>query len=190
MNLRPENRSVECPSNEIASYIDGEFDAARELELEAHFSECRICSEELNQQKQFLCALNSSLGNEKELELPSDFAKLIVTNAESTVSGLRRPRERFNALFICTALFLFVLFALGAEAGNLFGGFSGVIDQVSAVGNFFGHLIYTIAIGTMIVLRSIGAQFLFGPASSILIFAAFLATLFVFSRVLVRFRRT
>ena len=189
MKLRPEIRNVICPANEIASYIDGELDATREFELEAHFAGCGICSEELNQQKQFLCALNSSLGNEKEIELPPDFARLIVTNAESSVSGLRRPRERFNALFICAGLLLFVLFALGAEAGKVFGGFGSVVEQIAAIGNFFGHLMYAFGVGTMIVLRSIGSQFLFGTVSSIIIFAGFLATLFVFSRFLVRFRR-
>lgn len=190
MELRPENRDSACPSHEIASYIDGDLDVAREIELDAHFSTCGVCSEELNQQKQFLCTLNSSLRNEKELELPTDFTKLIVTNAESMVSGLRRPRERFNALFICAGLLLFVLFALGAEAERVFGGFSSVVEQIAAVGNFFGHLMYTFALGTMIVLRSIGSQFLIGPASSVLLFVGFMVSLFTVSRLMLRIRHT
>src|SRR5438445_5520441 len=106
-------RVFECPTDEIAAYIDGEMDAAREFELETHLAACEICSLELNQQKQFLASLNSSLKHEGDLELPANFTKLIVANAESTVSGLRRPRERFNAMFICAGLFLFALFALG-----------------------------------------------------------------------------
>ena len=106
-------RGFECPSEEIAAYIDGEIELVRESELDVHFAACPICSDELNQQKEFLCRLNSSLKQEGDLELPANFTKLIVVNAESTVSGLRRPRERFNAIFICAGLFLFVLFALG-----------------------------------------------------------------------------
>src|SRR5690349_12215641 len=108
-----------CPSYEIAAYIDGELDQSRELELSMHFAACDVCSQELNQQKQFLCELDAGLKG--EIELPSDFAKTVIANAESTVSGLRRPRERFNALFICAALSLFALFALGPDAGKVLG---------------------------------------------------------------------
>src|SRR5664279_3152743 len=118
MKLQANN--FECPSDEIASYIDGELDLTRELELDAHFRECSICTDELNQQKQFVCSLDLSLKHERELELPANFTKTIVANAESTVSGLRRPRERFNAIFICAGLFLFVLFALGTNTGSYF----------------------------------------------------------------------
>ncbi|MEP6944588.1 MAG: zf-HC2 domain-containing protein, partial [Acidobacteriota bacterium] len=63
---------LECPSYEIAAYIDGELDAGREHELEIHFAECQLCSVELTQQKQFLCGLSSSLRSEGEIELPAD----------------------------------------------------------------------------------------------------------------------
>src|SRR5436190_12740079 len=109
-----------CPIDEISAYIDGELDAAREFEMDLHFAGCQTCACELNEQKNFLRNLDVSLGHDREVELPPNFTKLIVANAESTVSGLRRPRERFNALFICSGLLLFVLFATGAEAGKLF----------------------------------------------------------------------
>src|SRR5258708_23340088 len=141
MNGQTQIRELECPSDEIAAYIDGEMDAAREFELEAHLTVCETCSLELNQQKQFLAGLNSSLKHEAEIELPANFTKLIVANAESTVSGLRRPRERFNAIFICAGLFLFALFALGTEAGPTFDGVSNIFDQIAAVGGFFGLII-------------------------------------------------
>src|SRR5438045_368220 len=147
MQLRTEKNTFDCPSYEIASYIDGELDAASERAMDAHLSVCGVCSEELNHQKQFLCTLNSSLLDERQIELPADFTKLIVTNAESTVSGLRRPRERFNAVFICAGLVLFILFALGAEAGKEFGIFGSIIEQIAAVGGFFGHIIYAFAVG-------------------------------------------
>ena len=190
MEFPTENKSSDCPSYEIASYIDGELDAASELELDAHLAGCAICSGELNQQKQFLSTLTSSLKNEKEIELPADFTKLIVTNAESTVSGLRRPRERFNAAFICAGLVLFILFAFGAGAGKEFNGFSSVVEQIAAVGSFFGHIIYAFAVGLIIVLRSVAAQFVFGPGLSILVTGTFIAFLIFFSRYMLRIRRT
>ena len=178
-----------CPSCEIASYIDGELEPARELELEAHFASCPTCTNELYQQRQFLCGLNASLKNEGELELPADFTKRIVANAESTVSGLRRPRERFNALFICAGLALFVLFTLGVEAGNVFGGFAAVIDKLSAVGNFIAHFVYSILIGLMVIVRSFSSQFQLSSLMSVAIIGVFAVAALIVSRMVIRLRR-
>ncbi|MFN2501036.1 MAG: anti-sigma factor [Pyrinomonadaceae bacterium] len=158
MSVRSETITFECPREDIAAYIDGELDLADELRLEYHLDACRVCSGELVQQKQFLCRLDSSLRNEDQVELPPDFAKRIAVNAESTVVGLRRSREQFNAVFICAGLLLFVLFALRAEAGKIFEGVAGFFDQIVAVGSFFGHLIYSVLLGIAIILRSFAAQ--------------------------------
>ncbi len=152
------SQNSECHSYEIAAYIDGELDAAREGELEDHFAQCAKCLRELNHQKEFLCRLNSSLKQEGDIELPANFTKLVVANAESTVSGLRRPREQFNALFICAGLFLFVLFALGTGVGNILSSILSVFDQLAAVGGFFGHIIYSVFLGLAIILRTFAAQ--------------------------------
>lgn len=159
--------ALACPVDVISAYIDGELDSAREIELEGHFAHCEVCSQELNQQKQFLSSLDLSLKHEKEFELPANFTRSIVANAESTVSGLRRPRERFNALFICAGLALFVLFAAGGEAGKLFMGPSVIVEQIAAVSGFVGHLFYSVFIGLAIIVRTIAAQFHFGVTAVI-----------------------
>ena len=182
MSSEPQIRAFECPTDEIAAYIDGELAAAHELELEVHFADCQICSLELNQQKQFLCGLNSSLKNEGEIELPANFTRLIVANAESSVNGLRRPRERFNAIFICAGLSLFALFALGAEAGKIFDGVSNIFEQIAAVGGFFGHLIYSFFVGVAIVLRSLAAQFRFDAVMAAVVAGLFAVLLVFISR--------
>lgn len=165
-------RTFECPIDEIAAYIDGELDAARELELDAHFVSCRLCQTDLNRQKQFLCSLESSLKQERDLELPANFTKVVVANAESTVSGLRRPRERFNAIFICTALGLFGLFALGADTRII----GAVIEQVAIIGAFLGRIVYSISVGIVVILRSIAAPL---PGESIVGAALFAMCLFL-----------
>lgn len=178
-----------CPAGEISAYIDGELDTAREFEMDMHFVHCDACRTALNDQKSFLRHLDASLGVEREMELPPNFAKSIVANAESTVSGLRRPRERFNALFICSGLLLFVLFAMGAEAGKLFQGLSMIVDQAAAVGSFFGHLIYSVFVGVAIILRTLAGHFQFGfPAILVTAMVIALFSLFV-SRKLLRTRR-
>lgn len=182
-------KSDSCPTDEIAAYIDGELTPSSELELEAHLAVCEQCLLELNLQKQFLCSLNSSLQKEGEIELPSDFAKHIVANAESTVAGLRRPRERYNAIFICVGLFLFVLFALGTDAKGIFSRVSDTFEQVAAVAGFFGHLVYSFFVGVAIVLRSIGAQIRADAVLAVLLTGVIAFTLMLLSRKVLRLRR-
>ena len=178
-----------CPSFEIAAYLDGELAAHRELELESHFTSCTACLKELNHQKNFLNQLNSRLSSENEIELPKDFTRQIVANAESSVAGLRRPRERFNAFFIIAALLLFVLFALGAEAGNVFAGFTGVLEQTAAVGGFFGRIVYSFFVGVVVVLRTLAAPFEMGIVGVVVGFGLFAATSVLLSKMVFRLRR-
>lgn len=151
-------RMSSCPVEDIAAYIDGELDVVRETELEAHFAVCDDCNLELNLQKQFLCDVSSGLRQENAIDLPHDFAKKIAVNAESSVSGLRRPRERFNAVFICAGLALFALFALGGEAGNLLNLPYSLFEQIAAVGSLVGQVLYSFFLGVAIVLRAIAAR--------------------------------
>lgn len=182
-------KNLICPLDEVASYIDGELDPMRALELETHFAECRSCANELNQQKQFLCELDSNLKHASEPHLPVDFARTIAANAESTVSGLRVARERFNAIFVCAGLSLFVLFALGTDASRVFNGMAAIVEQIVAVGALFGRVIYSVFLGTAIILRSVAAQ----VPSDLVIAFVLTATLIVFlmfiSRKVLRPRR-
>ena len=180
----------DCPTNEISAYIDGELDIVRELEMDAHFAICPDCTIELNQQKQFLCGLNASLNREQDIELPSNFTRSIVANAESSVSGVRRPRELYNAVFICVALALFVLFALGADAGRMITGAYGMLEQTATVGGIFGQLIYSIFIGIVIVLRSFATQFGFDLVMMVGIPTFFGVSLVFISRKFLRIERT
>ena len=178
---------ITCPTDEISAYIDAELTSERELELEMHFAGCERCSDEMNLQKQFLCGLNSSMQQDGEIDLPPDFARHIVANAESTVAGLRRPRERYNALFICAAMLLFGLFALGAEAGQVFSGVTLAFEQAGAVGGFFARVVYSIFLGFAIIIRSLASQVQVGNSYLFVLPAvAGLATLLYVSRKVLR----
>jgi anti-sigma factor RsiW len=155
--------AAECPSVEIAAYIDGELSPESEMSLELHFAACRICSEDLNLQKQFVNALDISL--KAGPELPADFTRRVVANAESNVQGLRRGNERLSAMFVCSALFIFVLFALGASAPGAFASGFDAVSRTAAVAGFFGHLVYDVSIGVVVILRSFAAQPAFGAAA-------------------------
>lgn len=152
MSIEPGHCEVTC--DDIAGYLDSELSAKRELALETHFAECALCREELNLQKQLLRGLDDDFKAGADIQLPPDFAKVVAANAESTVAGLRRPRERFNALFICGGLGLFVLLSFGVGAGT-----SLFFEQVTAVASFAGHFFYEIFIGIVVILRTAASHF-------------------------------
>lgn len=191
MELIERKNKIACPSPVLSAYIDGELSPDDELELEGHIAFCRICTDELNLQKTFLNALDYSLDDGREIELPKNFTRSVVANAESRVSGLRRPHERRNAALICTALIAFSIFALGSSAEKTFVATAAIFEKVFAVVASAGHLVYDIALGSAIVFRTLASEFLFESTASVLVFLAlFVLSLYVFSRLLVRFHRT
>jgi len=188
MSLQISNVGNNCPRSEIAAYIDGELTPREELELEMHFAACQICASELNEQKRMLFALDFALENEKEFKLPANFTKVVVARAESTVSGLRCPKERFRAIFVIASLFLLFLFGVGGEAKTVAETFLKFAEQILIVAGFAAHLIFDIAFGAAIILRSVCSQFVYNSAFSVLFLAAsFFVSLFALSR-LVRSR--
>lgn len=191
MNLSTETIKKICPREEIAAYLDGEISPREEAELETHLAACKACSAELNMQKKLLCALDLAFLCENEIEVPEIFTKIVVAKAESGVSGLRRPQERKNALFVCGALFLLVLLGLGGETGAFLATFGKSAEQFMAVGSFAVHLIYDIAVGIAVILRSLSSQIVFSSAVSVAFIVVLISlSLLTVSRLILRFNRT
>lgn len=177
-----------CPREQIGAYLDGELAPREELELELHFAACKMCAEELNSQKTLLCALDSFRPAKDDIELPEDFTKVVVTTAESKVSGLRRPQERRTALYVCIGLFL--LFVIGGEAQALFGSVGTIGEQIVVAGRFVVHFVYDVALGVTILLRSISNQLFFSSAVSLFVITiVFLISLLMLSRLVTRHKR-
>lgn len=179
-----------CPAEEISAYIDGELSAEMEVALERHIGTCHICRQELNDQKGFLIALSDTLEREVPIELPEDFTRSVVVNAESKVSGLRDRRERSWALTIGIGLFLLAAVAVGSFAGVLSPlavAFQKLAALAGAVTAVMGDLLYSI----FAVLRSILQNQTFGPAVTYtLVILATVMLLYFASRSLKRFFRT
>jgi hypothetical protein len=178
--------STACGSVDIAVYLDGELPPDAEIAFELHIAQCADCRGELNLQKNLLRELDVCLGT-GEIKLPKNFAKTVIVNAESNVSGLRRPNERFNAIFISAGLFLFALFTLGAGGGKSFAAVNSLTDKIFAVAGSVGHFVYDISLGTVIIFRSLGATLFSGSFVSILFIGAVAVLSLVFlSRLLLR----
>ena len=183
MDIERLQSKFDCPSGEISSYIDGELSPVRELELERHFLSCETCLAELNLQKKFLIALDHALEGEEEIALPVNFTKVVVANAESRVSGLRRRSERYNAFFVCAGLFLIIIFALGASGTNTaLDGFFVVVEKLVAVGGFVVHLIYDIAVGAVVIIRSLTSRFIFDSSIKLLFPGIAVVYIYIVSR--------
>lgn len=153
--------------SDIAAYIDGELLPREELELESHLAICGECQREINEQKKLLCVLDYALEDEKEFKLPENFTKIVVANAESKVSGLRRPQERPTALIVCAVLFLLVLLGLGRETEAVWNTFADFAEQFLVVAGFAFHLFYDIALGAAIIFRSIGSHLIYNSTVSL-----------------------
>jgi anti-sigma factor RsiW len=192
MNQQAAAKGKKCfYRSEIPAYIDGELDSHEELVLEKHLANCQSCAVELNEQKKILCALDFAREIENEIELPENFAKIVATNAESKVSGLRHPQERSKALFACAALFLITLLFFGAETDAVISTFRLFGEQFLAVAGFAFHLTYEFAIGTTVILRALSHQFVFSStASAAFVFGLLFVSLIALSRLITRFNRS
>lgn len=182
---------IACPSPEISAYLDGELAPHDEIGLELHLVSCSVCNSELNMQKNLLHALNSSLEKDREFELPKSFTKSIVANAESSVAGLRRPKERLDAIFICTALLLFALFAPGSGAETSFTTVASVVEKASAVAGSALHFFYNISFGTAVIAKSLSSTFVLNsPVLLFGVFGLFAFSLLLLSRLVLKGQRT
>lgn len=180
--MQSEKLKNSCPRAEIAAYIDGELAPSAEMELENHFAVCGECLKEFNEQKKLLFALDFALDEKSEIVLPENFAKTIVINAESRVSGLRRREERYRALYLCAILFLLIILGLGRDTEAVFSAAAVFAEQIFAVAGYTIHLIFNIAVALTTILRIISGQVVFSPVFAIAAFAVFLAALIYFSR--------
>jgi hypothetical protein len=155
-NTKGKDAIIDCPSIDIAAYIDGELAPHDEIELERHLGTCAICTDELNIQKQLVNALDGSLNSMPDL--PKDFAKRVITNAESSVGGLRKTSERTSAMVVCSALFFLVIFSIGASAPGAFTAAFDVFARSYAVIAFVAHIVFDVGEGITILIRTFLSQ--------------------------------
>lgn len=178
----------ECVISEISAYIDGELSPADETVFEAHIAACSDCRRELNDQKLFVSAVDATMHRDDAIEIPTDFSRKITAAAESTVFGVRDPKERTKAAWICVGLIAATLVLAGADALGIF---AGIAETASAVAQLAFNIFTATAVAVAVLLRSLSAVAFTQPRlETLLAVAVFFALIFAGSRMLPRLRRT
>ena len=180
----------DCPAEEISAYIDGELTAEVEGALEVHINACEICRLELNDQKAFLLALSDTLEREIPIEIPENFTRSVVVNAESKVSGLRDRRQRSPAFFVVTTLLLLAVVAVGSLAG-VYSPVALAFDKLLVLGGALAQVASDLFYAVAAVVRSIlQTQTFSATLTYIAISLAVVLILYFGSRSLRRYFRT
>ncbi|MBC7798931.1 MAG: hypothetical protein H7Z37_18835 [Pyrinomonadaceae bacterium] len=179
---------MSCSHSEIANYLDGELAPNAEIIFERHLVVCEICAARLNEQKQVLLALNAAFSDENRFDLPVDFTKKIIVEAESDVSGLRERSERRRAVFLVSGLFatfVTILF-FSRQSGILFA----ISDVALASGKFVVNFLYAFGLSVVVILRVVNHHFLFdSTVSAFLAIALLVCSLLALSHFLNRYHR-
>ena len=83
----------------------------------------------------------------------------------------------------------FVLFALGSDANLIFGQLVNAAEKITAVGNFVGHIAYSLLVGFGVILRTVSGQIQL-PAALMLVLGMVVALSVFISRSKSRVPRT
>ena len=78
---------IDCQSDQLAAYLDGELSAADSLVIDEHLPQCAKCRSELAEQRSLLRTIDATFRPAENLPLPIDFARLVAARAESDMSG-------------------------------------------------------------------------------------------------------
>ena len=145
---------LNCQSDQIAAYLDGELDECVRLLLEGHIKECSRCRADLVEQQRLLCALDSAFLDEANLPLPRNFAKAVAAHAESDMSGMRNRREYGSALVVCAGLAIAAFGSLGAATSSVvFGVARRIVYQVAGVFGLAWAALYDALSGLAVISR-------------------------------------
>jgi anti-sigma factor RsiW len=108
-----------CESETITAYIDGELDSCARERFESHLKQCARCSLDLQEQRLFMCELDSAMTGPFDLAVPSNFAQVVAVNAESDMRGVRDRSEHTKALRFCVILAVIAFALLGFGTSKL-----------------------------------------------------------------------
>ncbi len=145
---------VRCP-DDFSAYLDGELQPNEEISFEAHLADCAFCRTELNQQKVFLSMLDGALDNEMPQVDAEKLTRSIIVNAESSVSGLRSPKEQITAAYICLGVLAVAAGSIAIIGGGVSTEINSPFDRAVGIAAAAGHLIYNFSLSLSVIIRSV-----------------------------------
>jgi anti-sigma factor RsiW len=181
----------ECPTEDVAAYLDGELDGAASESFEAHLKTCARCATELRMQRQLLCTLDFAF-SEPSFELPRNFSRVVAAHAESDLSGMRKKSERRRALQLCALLALLAFALLGAASRALvFQPARSFLRIAGILVDLVARALYDAGTGAAVIVRVVGRALILAPygLGIILIVLPFLIALAVLPRLIVNYHR-
>ncbi len=181
-----------CETENIAAYIEGDLDPAVRVALESHFQECARCSSELQEQRQFMCELDSVLAGRFELAVPPNFAQVVAVNAASDMSGVRDSSEHARALRYCIVLGLAAFALLGfASSKAMVLSVKSIASKVFSMVGFFAEVAFNALTGVVLMARVVSRS-LFSDSRGAGIAGLLFVVLavIVLSRLIARYHRT
>ena len=181
-----------CEPETIASFIEGDLDPAFRTSLEEHFKQCETCAHELQQQRLFMCELDSAFARPFDLAVPRNFARVVAVKAESDMSGARDTTEHKRALKFCVLLSVaaFILMGAAASKAEIAELFS-VVGKAAGVFSLVVRAFYEAVAGMASVARMLSRGII--ADSPVLGFAGFIiiiAAIGLLSLLIVRYHRT
>ena len=181
-----------CEPENIAAYIEGDLHPSERLALEEHLQQCESCNLELQEQRRFMCELDSAFSNPFELAVPPNFAQVVAVRAESDMRGVRDSIEHKRALQLCILVGLAAFVFLGAAASKAeIAGAASVISKVAGILGLVGRTVYEAAAGLASMARLLSRSLMTSsPLAGLAAFVAIAAAVGLLSRLIVRYHRT
>ena len=181
-----------CEPENIAAYIEGDLEPAARADLEQHIKQCDRCALELQEQRLFMCELDSAFRGPFELAVPTNFARVVAVRAESDMSGVRNKLEHKRALKLCIILGLasFVLLGAAASKAELADAASVVSKTVGVLG-LIARTIYEAAAGLAALARILSRGLIAdSPVTGIAAFIMVAVVISLLSLLIIRYHRT
>ena len=192
MKAQSQNNQA-CRSEEIIAYLDGDLGVEASALLEEHLTECSRCAGELKAQERLLRELEFALAEDISVEMPENFAQVVAARAQSDLSGVRAPRERRRAFYLCATLAVVAFMLLGGATfgESIFSPLRSVWKCFAAIFSFLGHALYDLGAGLAVISRGVGGHVLFESRSlTLLVFLLFASALFMLRRLIIGYHRT
>jgi len=181
-----------CEPENIAAYIEGDLHPSARLALEEHLQQCQNCVLELQEQRRFMCELDSAFSNPFELAVPPNFAQVVAVHAESDMRGVRNSVEHKRALQFCILLGLAAFVFLGAAASKAeIAGAASAIGKIAGILGLVARTIYEAAAGLASMARLLSRSLVTSsPFAGLAAFVIIAAAVGLLSRLIIRYHRT